>query len=194
MPDASQNPYLAPGATPQQHVNPFGPERILSFGAAPDARVPPPAFQSNMGWHQALDATQNPFNGGPTMASAPIGWQHHQQYQQQHWSPGGHATPSAYNPATQYGSMGMQAAHGATQHPMSGVPMGVPMTPVPFGMQVQDPHSQQQQMQQWMTSARAEQRAQQSVADAREHAMQQHLQQLQHQLATLSAGGSSFKL
>ena len=78
--------------------------------------------------------------------------------------------------------MGMQAGAGATQHP------GMPTSPVPFGMQMLDPQWQQQQMHQWMVSAQAEQRAQQSIADAKERAMQQHLQQLQHQIATLSAG------
>ena len=79
--------------------------------------------------------------------------------------------------------MGMHAGHDAAQHPIS----GAPMTPLPFDMSVQNLHSQQQ-MHQWMASAHAEQRAQQSIADAKELAMQRRLQQLQHQIATLSAG------
>ena len=33
--DATQNLYVAPHATPQQHFNPFEPERTFSFGTTP---------------------------------------------------------------------------------------------------------------------------------------------------------------
>ena len=143
--DASQNPYGAAHATPQQRMDPFKPDPIFSFGTAPDARFSPPAFQNHFGWPSAYDATQNPSHGGPTATSAPVSGPCQYQYQQQHWSPGGHATPSAYNPATQYAPMGMHAGHDAAQHPIS----GASMTPLPFDMSVQNLHSQQQ-MHQWM--------------------------------------------
>ena len=97
--DASQNPYGAAHATPQQRMDPFKPDPIFSFGTAPDARFSPPAFQNHFGWPSAYDATQNPSHGGPTATSAPVSGPYQYQYQQQHWSPGGHATPSTYNPA-----------------------------------------------------------------------------------------------
>ena len=91
--DATQNPYVVPLATPQQHFYPCEPERTSSFGTVPDARVSPPAFQNHFVGQSAHDASQSPFQSGLTSPPAPVGGQHQHQHQQQRWTPGGHATP-----------------------------------------------------------------------------------------------------
>ena len=70
--DASQNPYGAAHATPQQRMDPFKPDPTFPFGTAPDARVSPPQpFKTTLDGllASAYDATQNPSESGISFAA-----------------------------------------------------------------------------------------------------------------------------